>query len=55
MVSNPFRRDDANPPVVIIGLGRFGVATARSLVAMGQEVLAVDLSLIHISEPTRPY
>jgi hypothetical protein len=42
LVSNPFRRDDANPPVVIIGLGRFGVATARSLVAMGQEVLAVD-------------
>ena len=43
MVSNPFRRDDANPPVVIIGLGRFGVATARSLVAMGQEVLAVEV------------
>ena len=43
MVSNPFRRDDENPPVIIIGLGRFGVSVARSLVAMGQEVMAVDL------------
>ena len=43
MVSNPFRRDDENPPVIIIGLGRFGVSVARSLVAMGQEVMAGDL------------
>ena len=42
MVNNPFRRDDANPPVLIIGLGRFGFSVARSLVAMGQEVLAID-------------
>ena len=28
--------------VVVIGLGRFGVAVAESLVRMGQEVLAID-------------
>lgn len=48
MVSNPFRRDDENPPVIIIGLGRFGVSVARSLVAMGQEVMAVDLDEVRV-------
>ncbi|MFZ1285920.1 MAG: TrkA family potassium uptake protein [Candidatus Phosphoribacter sp.] len=42
MVNNPFRRDDANPSVLIIGIGRFGYSVAQSLVAMGQEVLAID-------------
>ena len=42
MASNPFRRDDVNSPVLIVGLGRFGYSVARSLVAMGQEVLAID-------------
>lgn len=30
------------PPVVVIGLGRFGTAVARSLQRMGHEVLGVD-------------
>ncbi|HRW18654.1 MAG TPA: TrkA family potassium uptake protein [Dermatophilaceae bacterium] len=38
----PFRRDGDTDAVLIIGLGRFGYSVARSLVAMGQEVLAVD-------------
>ena len=42
MASNPFRRDDDNSPVLIVGLGRFGYSVAKSLVAMGQEVLAID-------------
>jgi trk system potassium uptake protein TrkA len=42
LASNPFRRDDDSPPVLIVGLGRFGYSVARSLVAMGQEVLALD-------------
>ena len=41
-MANPFRRDDDNSPVLIVGLGRFGYSVARSLVAMGHEVLAVD-------------
>jgi trk system potassium uptake protein TrkA len=28
--------------VVVIGLGRFGTSVARSLVASGHEVLAID-------------
>ena len=42
MANNPFRRDDDRSPILIVGLGRFGSSVARSLVAMGQEVLAVD-------------
>jgi trk system potassium uptake protein TrkA len=34
-------RDKAQP-VAVIGLGRFGGATARSLIRMGHEVLAID-------------
>ena len=30
--------------VVVIGLGRFGASVARSLVAAGHEVLAMDAS-----------
>ena len=33
---------------VIIGLGRFGMALSKELSRIGHEVLAIDLSLIHI-------
>jgi trk system potassium uptake protein TrkA len=37
------KRDTApNAPVIVLGLGRFGSAVARSLVHLGHEVLAVD-------------
>ncbi len=36
------RRNDANAPVLVIGLGRFGAATAQELVAQGREVLAIE-------------
>ena len=36
------RRNDANAPVLVIGLGRFGAATAQELVTQGREVLAVE-------------
>lgn len=42
MARNPFRKDGETDAVLVIGLGRFGLAVARSLVTMGQEVLAVD-------------
>ena len=31
--------------IMVIGLGRFGLAVARSLVRLGHEVLAVDARL----------
>ncbi|MGJ9411295.1 potassium channel family protein [Aeromicrobium sp. CF4.19] len=31
-----------NAPVIVLGLGRFGTAVARSLVQLGHDVLAVD-------------
>jgi trk system potassium uptake protein TrkA len=37
------KKDTApNAPVIVLGLGRFGSAVARSLVHLGHEVLAVD-------------
>lgn len=39
------RRHDYDPgaePVLVIGLGRFGLSVAESLMALGHEVLAVD-------------
>lgn len=36
------RPDPAHAPVLVIGLGRFGTAVARSLVRLGHDVLAVD-------------
>ena len=36
------RKTSPTTPVVVLGLGRFGYAVAKSLVALGHEVLAVD-------------
>lgn len=37
------KKDTApNAPVIVLGLGRFGTAVARSLVHLGHDVLAVD-------------
>lgn len=36
------RNTSATPPVIVLGLGRFGTAVARSLVQLGHDVLAVD-------------
>ena len=36
------KRTDPNAPVLVIGLGRFGAATAQELVAQGREVLAIE-------------
>ncbi len=47
MARNPFKSVDETNAVLVIGLGRFGYSVARSLVAMGTEVLAVD------GDPTR--
>ena len=43
--------------VVIIGGGIIGAASAYFLSKEGRKVKVIerDLSLIHISEPTRPY
>ncbi len=35
-------KNGAAPPVIVIGLGRFGTAVARSLARSGHEVLGVD-------------
>lgn len=35
-------KQGAAPPVMVIGLGRFGAAVARSLQRMGHEVLGID-------------
>ncbi len=36
------RKTSPTTPVIVLGLGRFGYAVAKSLVALGHEVLAVD-------------
>ena len=36
------QRNDPNAPVLVIGLGRFGAATAQELVTQGREVLAIE-------------
>lgn len=36
------RKTSPTTPVIVLGLGRFGLAVARSLVQLGHEVLAVD-------------
>lgn len=38
------RHDKTAAPVLVVGLGRFGSAVARSLVRLGHDVLAVDES-----------
>lgn len=42
MAKMEFSRED---PVAVIGLGRFGGSTARSLIRMGHEVLAIDQNM----------
>ena len=41
--------------VIIAGFGRYGQIVGRMLYANGIQPTVLDLSLIHISEPTRPY
>ena len=41
--------------VALFGLGEAGTLIAIDLQKAGISVTAYDLSLIHISEPTRPY
>ena len=51
----PATRADAKP-VVVVGAGIVGLSAAIRLAAAGRRVVVVEqLSLIHISEPTRPY
>ena len=38
-----------------IGCGNMGGAIAKALSRATKEIMVSDLSLIHISEPTRPY
>lgn len=38
-------KNGSAPPVMVIGLGRFGSAVARSLARMGHEVLGVDQNM----------
>ena len=40
--STPTRRGLPGESVLIVGLGRFGGSLARTLVALGSEVLAID-------------
>ena len=37
------------------GAGYIGSHTSVELLNAGKEIIILDLSLIHISEPTRPY
>ena len=42
------------PDVLVVGAGLIGCGIAYELAKRGAEVTVCDLSLIHISEPTRP-
>ena len=39
---NSSNRPPHNAPVLVVGLGRFGAATAHQLVKQGREVLAIE-------------
>ena len=41
--------------VIVVGGGMVGSLTAAALASCGLDVIVLELSLIHISEPTRPY
>lgn len=41
-------RKTGAPPVIVIGLGRFGTSVARSLIHLGHEVLGVDHSMENV-------
>ena len=40
---------------IVIGTGPGGEGVAMQLAKAGKKVAVIELSLIHISEPTRPY
>ena len=42
------------PPVVVVGLGRFGSSLARELMEHGVEVLGIDADEKLVREHTRP-
>ena len=41
--------------VVVVGAGNAAMCSALAAEEAGAKVLVLELSLIHISEPTRPY
>ncbi len=45
MIRKPLKAVDHSDSIVVIGLGRFGSAVARSLVQLGHDVLAMDTRL----------
>ena len=52
----PYKKDIAERVhSVVVGSGFGGIAAALRMRAKGHQVTLIELSLIHISEPTRPY
>ena len=41
--------------IIVIGAGPVGLFTVFEAGLLGLNCVLIDLSLIHISEPTRPY
>ena len=49
------KRSIEDTPVVFLGAGNLATNLAKALYRKGFRIMQVYLSLIHISEPTRPY